>query len=88
MNNKGILSLIKLNKLHPPEKINFRFRIFFIEVVFDYRSSNNFWGRFGGGWNWELGFQLGGCTLLINLLIFSLKFSYIKNKIKNKAGKK
>lgn len=32
-------------------------------------------GRFGGGWNWELGFQLGGHDLIINLLVFSIRFS-------------
>ena len=26
-------------------------------------------GRFGGGWDWAMGFQAGGRTLLLNLLI-------------------
>jgi hypothetical protein len=29
-------------------------------------------GRFGGGWNWALGFRLGGSTLLLDLLVVSV----------------
>lgn len=30
-------------------------------------------GRFGGGWNWSLGFQLGASTLILNCLVFSIR---------------
>lgn len=30
-------------------------------------------GRFGGGWNWVLGFQASGPTLILNLLVVSLR---------------
>lgn len=30
-------------------------------------------GRFGGGWNWKVGFQIGGRTLIISLLIGSIR---------------
>lgn len=46
-------------------------------------------GRFGGGWQWELGFQTGslspqqlkeyGFTLIINLLVASIRINYRTN---------
>ena len=43
-----------------------------LEICFKWRKKCPFWGRFGGGWNWELGFQAGGRTLLVNLIFCSL----------------
>lgn len=37
-----------------------------------WRSRDNAWGRFGGGWNWALGFRIGGSTLLIDLILLSI----------------
>ena len=48
------------------------FRIGRCEIIVEKRSKDNFWGRFGGGWNWDLGFQIGGRTLIINWLIGSI----------------
>lgn len=39
------------------------------------RPKSALWGRFGGGWNWSLGFQAGGRTLIVNLLTFSVRIS-------------
>lgn len=30
-------------------------------------------GRFGGGWNWSVGVQAGGRTLILNLLVVSVR---------------
>lgn len=38
-------------------------------IRYSHRSKNNFWGRFGGGWNWKLGIQIGGSTIIMSLLI-------------------
>lgn len=38
------------------------------------KSKNSLWGRFGGGWNWKLGFQAGGNTLIISLLVIDVRF--------------
>lgn len=35
------------------------------------------WDRFGGGWNWKLGFQIGGKTLIVNLLVCYVRFDWI-----------
>jgi len=47
-----------------------------LSIQYHWRSSKNSWGRFGGGWNWKFGFQAGGKTLILELLVFSLRFSY------------
>jgi hypothetical protein len=46
-----------------------------IQIRFSYRSANSFMGRFGGGWNWKLGFQAGGSTVILSLLIAELSIS-------------
>ena len=51
-----------------------------IRVVFDFVSKDCFMGRFGGGWNWKLGFQVGGRTIIFNLLIFSLRIEERERK--------
>lgn len=37
--------------------------------------ANKAWGRFGGGWQWKLGFQAGGKTVIFNLLVGKLKIT-------------
>ncbi len=32
-----------------------------------------FLGRFGGGWNWSLGFKAGGKCIVFNLLVGSIR---------------
>jgi hypothetical protein len=41
-------------------------------VRFEYVSGSE-WGRFGGGWNWALGFRAGGSTLECYMLVFSIR---------------
>jgi hypothetical protein len=41
---------------------------------FKYRKANSWMGRFGGGWQWKLGIQQGGNSLLISLLICEIYF--------------
>lgn len=42
---------------------------------YSHRSKENLMGRFGGGWNWNLGFQTSGSTLILNLLVASLRIT-------------
>jgi len=44
-----------------------------IKASIDFRSKDEPWGRFGGGWNWALGFQLAQRTLIVRLFVFSIK---------------
>jgi hypothetical protein len=73
------VGIMRLNKLLPGQEITKKFSIGRLEITFNWRSRKNLWGRFGGGWNWELGFQIGSTTVIVNLLIFSLRF-YLKKK--------
>lgn len=63
--------------MHYSKGFNFLFKRRFV-FSFHWYSSKDPFGRFGGGWNWCLGFKAGGDTLIINLLIFSLTFSLSK----------
>ena len=42
-----------------------------------YWRSKKGWGRFGGGWNWKLGFQVGGKTILVSMLVCELTISRV-----------
>jgi hypothetical protein len=33
-------------------------------------------GRFGGGWQWKLGLQVGGRTMLVSLVVAELRVSW------------
>ena len=33
-------------------------------------------GRFGGGYNWMLGFEIGGSSIVINLLIGQIRINW------------
>ena len=69
---KGILSIMALNKLLPKDEIVKRWSVLGFEIKFRWRSKNNLWGRFGGGWNWALGFEASGSSINIMLLIFTI----------------
>ena len=75
---KSNLFIIRLNKLFKKKEINKYIRIGALSVVFRFRSKKNFMGRFGGGWNWKLGFQAGGRAIIFSLLICSLTFKFEK----------
>ena len=40
------------------------------------KSAKAAWGRFGGGWNWSLGIQGGGTTVIINLLVLAIRLEW------------
>ena len=48
-----------------------------LKVRFEWKASRKYLGRFGGGWNWSLGFKAGGSTLILFLLIASLRFHLV-----------
>jgi hypothetical protein len=49
-----------------------------VKFVFNWRAAPGPLGRFGGGWNWSLGFQAGGRTVMLNLLVAMLRVSWHK----------
>jgi len=54
-----------------------------LTIIFEHKDKKEPMGRFGGGWNWELGFVAGGGSLILNLLISSLRFD-LKRKESSK----
>jgi hypothetical protein len=74
------LSIIRLNKLIGIKGIEKRWRFGRFRLRFEWRSSKNLWGRFGGGWNWKLGFQIGSSTIIFNLLVASFSITLEKQK--------
>lgn len=76
---RGILAICALNKLEKKREIRKKFKIGNILVSFHWGDKTSMWGRFGGGWQWALGFEVSNRTLLLNCLVFSLMVS-IKRK--------
>ena len=81
-NERGILAMIRLNAVFPKDEIIIRRKIGRLAIKFHWRSSKNLWGRFGGGWNWMLGFQSSASTLIVNLLVCSVRFDIEKRSAK------
>lgn len=79
---KGWLSMMRYNRLCPRKEILWKRSFGRIKVQFNWRSKKNLLGRFGGGWNWELGFQAGGRTVIFSLLICMVRISLKKKKAK------
>ena len=72
---QGIIAMCRLNKLTAIKKIEKDFKIRGLKINFLWQSKDNLWGRFGGGWNINFGFQASKSTTIINLFTFSLRFS-------------
>lgn len=47
-----------------------------LHIGLEQRRKSSPMGRFGGGWNYELGFQVGDRDLIINLLVMSIRISW------------
>ena len=59
-----------------------KWRIGRVKIKISWRSSDNFTGRFGGGWNWKLGVQVSRCGFIISLLVMDINVSWYKPKSK------
>jgi hypothetical protein len=75
------LWVMRWNKTEKKERIDRELEVGRLQIKYTRRRKSEFWGRFGGGWNWKLGFQAGGNSIIFNLLIASLSF-YLKPKEK------
>ena len=47
-----------------------------LRISGEQRRKKNLWGRFGGGWNWALGFEASRTSLILNLLVCMFRFSW------------
>lgn len=52
-----------------------------LSIALNWRKANVVFGRFGGGWNWAGGFELGSHTLILNCLVFMLRFDWKGGKL-------
>ena len=54
-----------------------RWQIGRVSIRAHMRRNDGFMGRFGGGWNWKLGIQVGSTTAIVSLLVMELRFSLL-----------
>ena len=47
-------------------------------VALQWRPGSNPMGRFGGGWQWALGVRVGRSTVLVELLVATLRFDRVQ----------
>jgi len=81
---RGILAICALNKLIKEPTWNFRWAVGRLKIHFEWRSSKDLWGRFGGGWDWKVGFQSGGSDIILYFLVCSVRLCI---KPKSEKGK-
>ena len=81
------ISIMRYNKEKRLEYVFYReIKIKQLEITIEWGSTENLWGRFGGGWNWKIGMQWSRHTLIISLLVLSIRFDIVKtNKLKKEG---
>ncbi len=55
-------------------EINWKWTFWNRELSFSWRDKKG-WGRFGAGWQWAVGVQMGPSSILFNCLVCQIKFS-------------
>lgn len=71
-------ALIAINDAERPHLKNIRKEVVRgrFRLVFEMRDPSGLMGRFGGGWNWALGFHASGSTVLLYLLVATLRLEW------------
>ena len=87
MNEKELTSLenfyigiIRYNQSNPIDYV-YRWGVVLfrqIKIEIEQRSKKSLWGRFGGGWNWQLGFEVGRTSILIHYLVGTVRIKRLK----------
>lgn len=77
------LWVMRRNEKEKTDRVKRAITIGRLTIDYERRRKTEFWGRFGGGWNWNLGFQASGRTIIFNLLISSVRF-HLAEKEKEK----
>lgn len=73
----AILEVVRINKQFPRKSVSRAWRIGRWAIKYERRSKENLWGRFGGGWNWKVGIAIGGTTVILDLLVSSVRISRV-----------
>jgi hypothetical protein len=64
-----------------------------LRVTYNRRSRDEHMGRFGGGWQWVVGFEAGGrrknggVTIILNLLVAMLRIEWRPNWRPPRSGR-
>lgn len=79
MNESELFARWVLDRRRTAWRIQREVRLGRLRVKFSWRSREFAFGRFGGGWNWKVGVQAGGRTLIVSLLIFSVRIDWCRD---------
>jgi hypothetical protein len=74
------VNVMRLVRAEKKQEIRKKWQLGRLAVMFSWRSRRNLMGRFGGGWNWCLGFDAGGRTIIFNLLVCSIRIE-LKSRV-------
>jgi len=74
------IDIMRFNKAEKRREVSWRKQIGRLKIHYNWRSRKNLWRRFGGGWNWKLGFQAASRCIIINLLVCSLRLEIVDRK--------
>ena len=84
---RAYLNIIRADKILEAQEVFNKSRITHewkpfspLRIVFTWKSSKCLWGRFGGGWQWAVGFEASRNAIIFNLLICSISISWYKKK--------
>ncbi len=73
LEEQGIIAITRLNKAEKKTVHKWEFTIGKFEIHYKRRSKSCLWGRFGGGWNWKVGIQAGGDSVIFEMLVATLR---------------
>jgi hypothetical protein len=59
--------------------INRQMQIGHLRMSLSWRKKSNLTGRFGGGWNWKVGVQIGRACIIISLLVLMVRFEWVRS---------
>ena len=77
---EAIIGVVRMNRTEPKREWQRKWRIGRVRISAHGGSRHNFWGRFGGGWQWALGFEACRSTINLNLLICSVMVTWYKSQ--------
>ena len=78
---------MKNKNFHSTYRIDKRWYVWCFEIRIVWCRNDGIMGRFGEGWNWRLGFQAGGETIVFHLLVLTISLSWLKRKTHEEKDK-
>jgi len=81
----AIIGIVRLNRALPKREWKREVWVGRLRLQVQWRAANNLWGRFGGGWQWALGFVASRSTLILNLLVMTLRVDWTLKRPRKEA---